>query len=229
MTPRAGFVLTDVVSDVDATEERGVVKIRIPELLADEVRSVVLEGRLEARPAPGAHAETVAVVAAAYDTYVGGRPVRGSAALEAKVSFVPEADAQPKPTRSVDAIVAVAQLVRAQIDAEEAAQRGQHGQAREVMVLFQAAVASRGHVAVASAAEKIADRVADPEAFRGSSAYRSSMRKGGTRAVVTLYQSEAAADLGSMGQAKTTLAQERMVDSFRGRASRRRLPRRGGA
>jgi hypothetical protein len=70
---------------------------------------------------------------------------------------------------------------------------------------------------VASAAEKIANRVADADAYRGSSAYRSSMRKGGSRGVVTLYQSEALDDLRSMGQAKTTAAQDRMVDTFRGK------------
>jgi Ca-activated chloride channel family protein len=214
VTPRAGFVLTDVVSDVDATEEGGAVKIRIPDLLADEVRNVVLEGRLEARPAPGASPETVADVAVSCETFEGGRPMRGGETIEAKVRFVPATEAQQNPTRSVDALVAVAQLVRAQIDAEEAARRGQYAEAHEVMVLFQREVIARGHTAVASAAEKIADRVADAGAYRGSSAYRSSMRKGATREVVTLYQSAALDDLKSMGQAKTTAAQDRMADAF---------------
>ena len=73
---------------------------------------------------------------------------------------------------------------------------------------------ARGHDAVACAAEKIADRVGDADAYEGSSAYRSSMREGGSRGVVTLYQSEALDDLRSMGQAKTTAAQDRMTDAF---------------
>jgi hypothetical protein len=40
------------------------------------------------------------------------------------------------------------------------------------------------------------------------------MRKGGSRDVTTLYQSEAMQDLAMMGKGKTTLAQERMADSF---------------
>ena len=217
VTPRPGFVLTDVVSDVDATEEQGIVKVRIPELLAEEVRNVVLEGRLEARPAPSDAPETIAELAVTWEAYEGGRPVRRSATLEATVSRVPAADAQPRPTRSVDAVVALAQLVRAQIDAEEAARRGRFDEARESMRLFQEAVSARGHPAVATAAEKIAEKVANAEALAGSTAYRSSMRKGGSREVVTLYQADAAADLRAMGQAKTTLAQDRMVDSFRGK------------
>ena len=228
--PRVGFVLTDVISDVDATEERGVVRIRIPDLLADEVRNVVLEGRLKARPAPGAGAETIADVVVKYETFASGRQARGSEAAEARVRFVTAADVQEKPTQSVDAVVAIAQLVRAQIDAEEAARRGEYEEARQVMVLFQSAVAARGHDAVASAAEKIADRVADADAYRGSSAYRSSMRKGSSRGVVTLYQSEALDDLRSMGQGKTTAAQDRMADAFdakRAPAGRRATKSRG--
>ena len=120
----------------------------------------------------------------------------------------------------------MAQLVRAQIDAEEAARRGGYAEARQVMTLFQSAVASRGHERVASAAGKIADRVGDAAAFDGSSGYRSSMRKGGSRSVVTLYQAEAHDDLESMGLGKTTLAQDQMVDSFGARKPRRGSPSR---
>jgi Ca-activated chloride channel family protein len=212
--PRAGFVLTDVVSDVDATEERGAVRIRIPDVLADEVRNVVLEGRLEARVAPSADPEAVADVSVRYETFAGGRAVGGGEAVEAKVRFVDEAGAQVRPTPSVDAVVATAQLVRAQIGAEEAAARGRYEEAREGMRLFQAAVRARGHDAVAGAAAKIAERVADPDSYRRSSAYRSSMRKGGSREVVTLYQREASADLAALGAGKTTRAQEAMAEKF---------------
>jgi Ca-activated chloride channel family protein len=224
--PRAGFVLTDVVSDVDATEERGVVRIRIPDLLADEVRNVVLAGRLEPRPTPRADAETVADVAVSCETFAGGRPVQGGEVLEATVSFVGAPEAQPRPTPAVDAVVATAQLVRAQIDAEEAAQRGHYAEAQHVMVLFQEAVGARGHDAVAAAAGKIADRVANAGAYGGSGAYRASMRKGGSRDVTTLYQSEAIQDLAAMGKGRTTPAQDRMAGAFgaRSKPEKRRAP-----
>lgn len=214
VTPRPGFVLTDVVSDVDATEERGVVKIRIPDLLADEVRNVVLAGRLAARPAPGSAVETVADVAVAFETYAGGRPAHGGESLPVTVRFVPAAEAQAAPAPAVDAVVAVAQLVRAQIDAEEAAARGSYAEAYQVMTLFQSAVSTRGHPGVASAAGKLAERLSDEERFAASSSYRSSMRRGGSRAVVTLYQREAQADLDALGLGKTTGAQARMEASF---------------
>ncbi len=215
VTPRPGFVLTDVVSDVDATEERGTVKIRIPDLLAGEVRNVVLAGKLAARAAPSVQPEVVADVAVSHETYASGRPVRGGEAREARVVFVPAAEAQALPTPAVDAVVAVAQLVRAQIDAEEAARRGAYAEARQVMTLFQHAAADRGHAKIANTAGKLADRVGDADAFDGSAAYRSSMRMGGSREVVTLYQREARDDLEALGLGKTTLAQSAMEDSFR--------------
>jgi Ca-activated chloride channel family protein len=212
--PRAGFVLTDVVSDVDTSEVEGGVRIRIPDLLADEVRNVVIEGRLEPRPAPGRGAEVVADVTVLYETLEDGRPVRGRGTAEAKVAFVAPANAQGEPTRSVDAVVALAELVRAQIEAEEAARRGDFAGARQVMVLLQASVAARGHPAVASTAAKIADRVGDGDAYRDSTAYRASVRKGSSREVMTLYQDEALGDLLAMGLGKTTEAQDRMADAF---------------
>jgi Ca-activated chloride channel family protein len=223
VTPRPGFDLTDVLSDVDATEEDGAVRIRIPDVLAEEERNLVLEGQLAPRPAPGSGPEPIADVAVSYETYEGGRPAKVGVAVEAQVRFVTAAEAQPAPTPSVDAIVAVAELVRAQIEAEEAAQRGAFAEAQQVMVLFQRAVATRGHASVAAAAGNVAARLGDADAFAGSTAYRSSLRKGGSRGVATLYEDDAQEDLASMGLGKTTLAQARMEESF----GDGRRPRRG--
>jgi Ca-activated chloride channel family protein len=226
VTPAEGMALTDVVSDVDAREEGGSVVLRVPDVLADEVRNLVLGVRLSPRPVPLDAPVTVADVRVAFERLDGGRVVQERAATRATVRFVAPADAQAAATQSVDQVVAIAQLVRAQIEAEEAARRGEYAQARQVMVLFQEAVSARGHEAVASAARKIADRVGDADAFHGSRAYRSSMRKGGTRGVVTLYQEEALDDLRSMGQGRTTAAQDRMADSFGGERER---PKRNAA
>jgi Ca-activated chloride channel family protein len=222
VTPAEGVELTDVVSDVDAHEEGGSVVLRVPDLLADEVRNLVLGVRLKPRPVPLDAPVAVADVEVAFERFDSGRMVRERSAAHASVRFVAPADAPSAPTPSVDEVVAIAQLVRAQIEAEEAARRGEFGQARQVMVLFQEAVAARGHDAVASAARKVADRVGTADAFHGSRAYRASIRKGGTRNVTTLYQGEAFDDLRSMGQGKTTAAQDRMADSF---GARREPPR----
>ena len=191
-------------------------KMRIPELLADEVRNLVLGGRLEARPAPADAAETVADVAVTWETYEGGRPVPGArragdGAVRAGGGGAGEADA-------------VRGRGRRDRAARPGADRGGGGgaageyvEAREVMVLFQEAVSRarprRGRERRGENRRPGRER----RGVRGSRAYRSSMRKGGSREVVTLYQSEAAEDLRSMGQAKTT----RRRTGWRTRSARR--------
>ncbi|WP_242393296.1 vWA domain-containing protein [Anaeromyxobacter oryzisoli] len=214
VTPREGGALTDVVSDVDAREEAGSAVIRVPDLLADEVRHLVLAARLAPRPVPLDAPVAVADVEVAFERLEDGRLVKERRACKATARFVAAADAQAAPAPDVDAIVAVAQLVRAQIEAEEAARQGRYGEAREVMVLFQHAIADRGHGAVAAAAGKLAGKVGTRDAYEASAAYRSGMRRGSTRDVSSLYDAAADADLRSMGRAGKTAAQDRMEEAF---------------
>jgi hypothetical protein len=144
------------------------------------------------------------------------------------VRFVAADEAQATPTASVDAIVAVAQLVRAQIDAEEAAAQGRFDDARDVMVRFQRAAISRGHASVGDAAGKLASRVATREAYATSTAYRSSMRKGSSRGVSSMYDAAAEADLHAMGRARKTVAQDRMEQVFGAKGDAGKTPPTGG-
>jgi Ca-activated chloride channel family protein len=214
VTPREGALLTDVLSDVDAREQGGSVSLRVPDLLAGEVRHLVLGLRLAPRAVPLDAPVAVADVEVTFERLDGGRIVREQLACKATVRFVAPAEAQPAPTPEVDAVVAVAQLVRAQIEAEEAARRGDYGQAGQVMVLFQHAVVARGHDAVGAAAGRIADGLRDEAAFGRTRAYRSSMRKGSTRGASSKLDDAAEADLRAMGRGQGTAAQARMEDAF---------------
>jgi Ca-activated chloride channel family protein len=175
VTPREGAVLTDVVSDADAREENGAALIRLPDLLADEVRHLVLGVRLAPRPVALDAPVTVADVEVSFERVEGGHVVKERLACKATARFVAAADAQAAPKPSVDAVVAIAQLVRAQIEAEEAARQGRYDEARDVMVLFQSAVVGRGHTAIGAAAGKLANRVGTRDEYDRSTAYRSSM------------------------------------------------------
>lgn len=214
VTAEEGLTLADVVSDVDAREEGGGLVVRIPDLLADEVRHLVLGVRLAPRPLPLDAPVSVARVEVSYERLDGGHVVKERASCRATARFVSAAEAQAAPTSSLDAIVAVAELVRAQIDAEEAAREGRYADARQVMVLFQEAVVARGHGAVAAAAGKLADAVSDGDEFARKSAYRSSMRKGSSRDVSSAYDPGAEEDLRAMGRGHGTAAQQRMQDAF---------------
>jgi Ca-activated chloride channel family protein len=214
VTPREGAALTDMVSDVDAREENGAAVIRVPDLLADEVRHLVLGVRLAPRPVALDAPVSVADVEVSFERLEGGHVVKERLACKATLKFVAAADAQSVPTPDVDAVVAIAQLVRAQIEAEEAARQGRYHDARDVMVVFQSTVVARGHLSIGAAAGKLADRIGTRDAYDRSKAYRSSIRKGSMRNVSSLYQADAEEDLRAMGRAAKTAAQERMEESF---------------
>jgi Ca-activated chloride channel homolog len=225
VTPREGAALVQVVSDVDAREEGGSAVIRVPDLLADEVRHLVLGIRLAPRPIALDAPAAVADVEVVFERVEAGQVVRERLECKATVRFVAAGDAQAAPTPNLDAIVAIAQLVRAQIEAEEAARQGRYAEARDVMVLFQAAVVARGHDAIGAAAGKLAGTVGDRDTYDRSTAYRSSMRKGTSRNVSSLYEPAAQKDLESMGRASKTTAQERMEASF---GAKRGAEKKGG-
>jgi hypothetical protein len=170
---------------------------------------------------------TVADVEVTFQRLEAGRVVQERLVCKAPARFVAAADAQGAPTPSLDAVVAIAQLVRTQIEAEEAARHGRYQEARRVMVLFQSAVVARRHDAIGSAAGTLADSPRDPAAYGRTKGYRSSMRKGASRGVSSLYEEGAEADLRAMGRAGKTSAQESMEKSFgAGAPSGDKAPRR---
>ncbi len=209
-----GLILTDVVSDVDAEGDADKVVIRIPELLADEVRHLVLGVHLAPRPVALDAPVTVADVEVAFERLESGQAVRKASTCKALARFVSAADAQLAPDPELDRAVAIAQLIRVQIEAEEAARRGDFAAATGVCVLFQEAVVKRGYREVAAAAGRLATTVRDEDAFQSSKAYRSSLRKGSTRTTGSTYDAAAAADLRAMGRGQSTRSQQRMERSF---------------
>ena len=137
--------------------------------------------------------------------------------IQVTVERVVPGSEQVHPDRAVDVIVAQAELVRAQIEAEELARHGRHQEAHErVFVLYQSAM-DCGHVAEANAARDVAETMKDRAAFQASTAYRSSMRKGVGRSSSVMMDADAEMALSSMGLSKKTVAQNDMDDLFKGK------------
>ncbi|HET9552213.1 MAG TPA: hypothetical protein VFP50_04540 [Anaeromyxobacteraceae bacterium] len=115
---------------------------------------------------------------------------------------------------ALDRIVAQAELLRAQLDAEELARRGDHQGA--VTRLYQSArvLDERGHAAEATAARELGATMRDETAFRVSAGYRKSMQAGLRRGASTELDGAAEATLRSIGKTFRTEAQDAMADSF---------------
>ena len=208
--------VTSVLSDVDAEPEGKGAVVRVPDLLADEVRNVVLAVEIAPHAGPTTSPVTAFEVAGRYTAFAEGeRLARESFSLEATVERVRPGEEQQKPEPDLDAVVAQAELARAQIDAEELARKGKHVQAVQVLTLLCDDLEVRGHAAVARACKEVAETVAGEAEFERSGAYRASMRKGLGRDAAVMYEGEAMAVLYQMGLGRSTAAQERMAESFK--------------
>ncbi len=224
--PVDGARVKGVLSDVDADPRGPGVEVRIPDILADESRNVVLSVELPAVPAPGTGPAPAFEVALAWKALSGGtRMVAERCVVQARVERVLPGSEQVHPDRDVDVVVVQAELVRAQIEAEELARQGRHDDAHERVLALQRSAASRGHVAEANAARDIAETMTDRAAFQASTAFRSSMRRGMGRSSSVMMHADAEHVLASMGLSKKTVAQDEMDDRFQGKG-RKTAPRR---
>ena len=193
VTPAEGVELTDVVSDVDAREEGGSVVLRVPDLLADEVRNLVLGVRLAPRPVPLDAPVAVADVQVAFERLDGGRVVRERSAC-ARDGAV----RRRRRTRSPLRRRAWTRWSRSRSSSGRRSRprrrRGEASSRRraQVMVLFQEAVARAGTTRSRARRGRSPTGSATPTRSTGAAPTASSMRKGGTRGVVTLYQERGA-------------------------------------
>ena len=209
--PLGGARIDAVLSDVDADPRGQGVEVRIPDILAEETRNVVLSVELPALRAPGTAPGAAFEVEVAWKALADGRTMASAQAVaQALVERVLPGSEQVRPDRDVDEIVAQAELVRAQIEAEELARRGEHDRAHQrVFVLYQSAI-GRGLTTEADAAMRIAETMRSREEFAASASYRSSMRKGVGRSSSVMMDPEAERSLRDMGLSQKTRAQQTM-------------------
>jgi Ca-activated chloride channel homolog len=212
--PAPGARLLGVVSDVDATPDGGAVHLRIPDLLSEEVRHLVLGVALAPAAAPGrAPAALVEVRSKVLDPdSARSREERFEIAVE--VERVAPGEEQRAPTAAVDEVVALAELVRAQIEAEEQARRGDFATARAVMHTLHAALHARGRGAAAEACARVLAAFADRAAYEDSGSFRTSLRSGVTRGSRGMKHRDAEVLLRKSGVALSTAAQDAMAERF---------------
>jgi Ca-activated chloride channel family protein len=212
VTPAPGVRLLSVLSDVDAVEENGSLVLRVDDLLAEEERHLVLQVELPACPEPATL--PAFQVSGSYARRSGRAMRKETLAHSVQVDRVERPLAQAHPDPLLDGIVAQAQLLRAQLDAEAQARRGDYQGA--VTTLYQVArsLDARGHGEVASAARAMSVKVRDARSFEGSASHRKSMQAGLRRGSASSLEGEARMRLRQMGRKVATRAQEDMDDSF---------------
>ena len=226
--PLGGSHITAVLSDVDADPRDTGVEVRIPDILADETRNVVLAVELPAASATTRAPEAAFEVEVTWKSLAGGTAlVSHRQVVQATVERVVPGSEQVHADRDVDVIVAQAELVRAQIEAEELARRGEHHRAHERVFAVYVSATDRGLLAEARAAREVAQAMRSEDAFTSSAPFRSSMRKGVNRSSSVMMDADAERVLLDMGLSKKTLAQDEMDARFQEKEPRP-APRRQG-
>lgn len=218
VTPLAGHTISRVVSDVDADEEvTGDLHIKVPDILAEETRHIVLAVKLAAQKANGPRAVNVFSVKSSYDTFdVTGKKETKLTEAKAKVQFVKDADEQ-KPSTEIAEIIGLAQLVRAQLDAEEKAKAGDFVGANATMDQMAKAFEANGNARLAAMSNSISGRIGSAHAYASNQGYLRGFAGGATRGMGgASYSLEVQNDLDALGVQTSNSTQTSTASSFVG-------------
>jgi len=218
VSPLAGHQVMRVISDVEVEDEAlGQISIKIPDILSEETRHIVIGVKLQAQKNAFPREVNVFDVKVGYDTLDANlRREHKSLEVKAKVQFVKAGEEQKSVDKDLDQIVGLAQIVRAQIEAEAHAKVGNYRDASAVMDAFSASVKTRGLMDLGVLAQDISSRVGSQVSYTstGNSAYMASISRGATRGVGGTYDVGAAAVLRSAGVMMSNAAQDLTAAAF---------------
>lgn len=215
--PVNGHQVTKVVTDVEAEEDvTGQVEVKLSDLLAEETRHLVFSVKLAKQGKAFPRESTVFNIKVRYSVLEqDGKKVSKTLEVKAKVQFVKPDDAQKEPDKDVDAIVGLAQMIRAQIEAEELAKQGHYQQAVQVMTETSENLHGRGHIALRQVATNVGARLGSAQLYTANAGYLRSVQSGGTRGYTTSgMDAEAAADLMDASVNLSNNTMDSMVQSF---------------
>ena len=216
--PVNGHQITKVVSDVEAEEEdvTGQVEIKLSDLLAEETRNIVLATKFSKQGQAFPRQSTVFNVHLVYSVFsADGAKESKSEDIKAKVTFVKPDEAPKEPNKEVDAIVGLAQMIRAQIEAEEQAKKGDYKTAADLMEQMAQQLQKRGHERLGGMSRGLSARVGRADLYASSSGYLRSVQSAGTRAYgVSSMDGDAQADLMGANVVVSNSLMDHMVASF---------------
>ena len=181
-----GHTIENVVSDVDVDGDKSNIIIKFPEILSEEERNLVVEMKLSEQSKALPRQMSVVDISLTYDLIdSNGKKDTRKESVKGKIKFVKPGKEQVKPHEDIDKVVALAQTIQAQIEAEERAQAGDYSGARLYMQNLSTNLRSRGLEKYATLSDSIGTKMGNAMDFCANSAYFTSTRSAGTRAYGT--------------------------------------------
>lgn len=213
VAPHNGHTIEEVLSDVDATEDGKKVLVKIPELLSEEERHIVLKIKTSVQSKALPRELNVLDIKVEYDQVGDGNKKHETQEFKGKLSFVKSDDAQKEPTKEVMAIVGIAMTVQAQIKAEELAKQGNFVGASAALVSNAVHLDSFQLHDHAGMSRGLSAKYDSHTNYSSSSGYRDVMKKGLTRSSGTS-DGEAVQVLASVGLTSSNAAMDQQVQNF---------------
>lgn len=217
LEPSNGHHITKVVTDIKTeTDALGELDFQFPDILSEETRNFIFEVELVKQDKVGPRAVNLFSVNASYSTLTeDGKRETKSIETKAKAQFVDEDEAQKAPHKELDEVIALAQVVRAQLEAEEQAKKGEFQAATRIMEGISKDVTGRGHVNTGRIATNVGGRVGSASLYAASGGYLRSMSYGGTRSMgLSGMDDEAGADLMSANVSMSNSSMAFYTESF---------------
>jgi Ca-activated chloride channel homolog len=184
LTPRDGNQLVEVLSDFDVEEIiTGEAQVKIPHILSEETIDVVIKAKLASQKHPGPRQVNAVHAKLSYQILGSdGKMKLESVEGNAKVQFVKSGEEQKAPTKEVDELVARAQLLQVQNQAEAAAKRGDFNAAVMGFDSLGHDFEARGLIGVASASNNLRSKYASHQRYAQSAGSRMGLNRGLNRA-----------------------------------------------
>lgn len=216
VAPHNGHTIVETVSDVEAKEDGKKVLVTLPDILSEEERHLVFKVKLDKQPNAFPRHSSIFDVVVEYDVLDDGKSKkRCNDETKVKVQFVKADEADGKPNPEVDRIVGLAQLVAAQVQAEEMAKAGNYAGSVTFMANTSDDYRARGLDALANQAQNLGGKMGSASVYAASVGYLSSHVHATSRGVGTSgLDAQAAADLNAMGVSLSNSAQDDMKASW---------------
>jgi Ca-activated chloride channel family protein len=215
VAPVGGHKIVEVLSDVDVEEDGDKVKIKLPEILSEEVRNIVLSIKTSVQTKVLPRDLNVLDVRVNYDELSDGHKKHCEQCIKGKLEFVDAADVQKDSTKDVMAIVGIAMTVQAQIKAEELAKQNNFAGAQAALLSNAAVMDSLNLHDHGGMSRGLSAKYDSHASYSSSSGYRDVMKKGLTRSSGTS-DKEAVEVLCSVGLSTSNSAMDHSVSSFTG-------------
>lgn len=218
LDPQNGHQLTKTLTDLATkVDPLGGLSFEIPEILSEETRHFVFDTAISSQHKAFPRQFTIFNVKVSYSV-LNEKGDRETKTLEtkAKLRFVETGEEDKEISPELNETIALAQVVRAQLEAEEKAKVGDWAAAQVIMNNTSNVVRARGLIHTAKLAESVGTRLASAVAYVDGSAYLRSVASGVTRGYGTVSMDAAAsADLGFMAGTMSNSSMAAYETSFR--------------